>query len=43
MSEQTLEVETEAVDKQNNKVEVNLEKLYDGIDLAETLSCLTGK
>jgi adenine-specific DNA-methyltransferase len=31
------------VDKKKNKVEVNLEKLYDGIDLAETLSCLTGK
>ena len=31
------------VDKKKNKVEVNLEKLYAGIDLAETLSCLTGK
>lgn len=31
------------VDKKKNKVEVNLEKLYNGIDLAETLSCLTGK
>ena len=31
------------VDKKMNKVEVNLEKLYDDIDLAETLSCLTGK
>jgi adenine-specific DNA-methyltransferase len=31
------------VDKKKNKVEVSLEKLYDGIDLAETLSCLTGK
>ena len=31
------------VDKKKNKVEVNLEKLYDGIDVAETLSCLTGK
>ena len=31
------------VDKKKNKVEVDLEKLYDGIDLAETLSCLTGK
>ncbi|HJS17338.1 MAG TPA: DNA methyltransferase, partial [Anaerolineales bacterium] len=31
------------VDKKKNKVEVKLEKLYDGIDLAETLSCLTGK
>ena len=31
------------VDKKKNKVEVDLEKLYTGIDLAETLSCLTGK
>ena len=31
------------VDKKKNKVEVNLEKLYEGVDLAETLSCLTGK
>jgi adenine-specific DNA-methyltransferase len=31
------------VDKKRNKVEVDLEKLYSGIDLAETLSCLTGK
>lgn len=31
------------VDKKKNKVEVSLDKLYDGIDLAETLSCLTGK
>jgi adenine-specific DNA-methyltransferase len=31
------------VDTQQNKVEVKLEKLYNGIDLAETLSCLTGK
>jgi adenine-specific DNA-methyltransferase len=31
------------VDKKKNKVEVDLDKLYDGIDLAETLSCLTGK
>jgi adenine specific DNA methylase Mod len=31
------------VDKKKNKVEVSLEKLYLGIDLAETLSCLTGK
>ena len=31
------------VDKKKNRVEVSLEKLYDGIDLAETLSCLTGK
>jgi adenine-specific DNA-methyltransferase len=31
------------VNIKKNKVEINLEKLYDGIDLAETLSCLTGK
>ena len=31
------------IDKKKNKVEVNLEKLFSGIDLAETLSCLTGK
>ena len=31
------------VDTQQNKVEVQLEKLYAGIDLAETLSCLSGK
>jgi adenine-specific DNA-methyltransferase len=36
-------LEAVRVDKKNNKVEVNLEKLYEGIDLAETLSCLTGK
>ena len=36
-------LEAVKVDKEKNKVEVNLEKLYDGIDLAETLSCLTGK
>lgn len=36
-------LEAVKVDKKKNKVEVNLEKLYDGIDLAETLSCLTGK
>jgi adenine-specific DNA-methyltransferase len=36
-------LEAVKVDKRKNKVEVNLEKLYDGIDLAETLSCLTGK
>jgi adenine-specific DNA-methyltransferase len=32
-----------ALDKENNKVEVHLEKLFTGIDLAETLSCVTGK
>ena len=31
------------VDLQNNKVKVDLSKLYDSIDIAETLSCLTGK
>ena len=31
------------VDTQKNTVEVHLEKLYGGLDLAETLSCLTGK
>jgi adenine specific DNA methylase Mod len=36
-------LEAVKVDKKKNKVEVSLEKLYDGIDLAETLSCLTGK
>lgn len=36
-------LEAVQVDKKKNKVEVNLEKLYEGIDLAETLSCLTGK
>ena len=32
-----------SLDKQQNKVNVNLEKLYSSIDLAETLSCVTGK
>jgi adenine-specific DNA-methyltransferase len=36
-------LEAVQVDRKQNKVEVNLETLYDGIDLAETLSCLTGK
>jgi adenine-specific DNA-methyltransferase len=31
------------LDKDKNKVDVHLETLYVGIDLAETLSCLTGK
>lgn len=31
------------VNKEKNQVEVSLNRLYDGIDLAETLSCLTGK
>lgn len=32
-----------SLDKKKNQVDVHLEKLYDGIDLAETLSCVTGK
>jgi adenine-specific DNA-methyltransferase len=32
-----------SLDKQQNRVDVHPEKLYDGIDLAETLSCVTGK
>jgi hypothetical protein len=36
-------LEAVKVDKKKNAVEVHLDKLYDGIDLAETLSCLTGK
>lgn len=32
-----------SLDKQQNRVDVHLDKLYDGIDLAETLSCVTGK
>jgi adenine-specific DNA-methyltransferase len=36
-------LEAVRVDKEKNKVEVNLDKLYPNIDLAETLSCLTGK
>ena len=31
------------IDDQNNKVNVDLSKLYEDIDLAETLSCLYGK
>ena len=31
------------VDTKNNEVKVDLAKLYDGIDIAETLSNLTGK
>jgi adenine-specific DNA-methyltransferase len=31
------------VDTTNNNVDVHLDKLYDGIDLAETFSCLKGK
>jgi adenine specific DNA methylase Mod len=36
-------LEAVRVDSKNNTVDVNLEKLYEGIDLAETLSCLKGK
>jgi hypothetical protein len=32
-----------SLDKVKNKIYVHLEKLYPGIDLAETLSCITGK
>lgn len=34
---------TVTLDKVANKVSVRLDTLYDGIDLAETLSCITGK
>jgi adenine-specific DNA-methyltransferase len=36
-------LEAVRLDKAGNKVQVNLTTLYDGIDLAETLSCVTGK
>ena len=36
-------LESISLDKENDKVDVHLEKLYPGIDLAETLSCVTGK
>jgi adenine-specific DNA-methyltransferase len=36
-------LETLEVDTKKNTVKVNLSKLYDGIDIAETLSNLTGK
>ncbi len=36
-------LEAVKVNKKQNQVEVSLNRLYDGIDLAETLSCLTGK
>ncbi len=36
-------LEAVSLDKMKNKVDVQLDKLYDGIDLAETLSCVTGK
>ncbi len=32
-----------SLDKEKDKVDVHLENLYTGIDLAETLSCITGK
>lgn len=36
-------LEAVKVNKKQNQVEVSLSRLYEGIDLAETLSCLTGK
>ncbi|MBV6394057.1 MAG: hypothetical protein KPEEDBHJ_03303 [Anaerolineales bacterium] len=36
-------LEAVKVNKEQNQVEVSLNRLYEGIDLAETLSCLTGK
>jgi len=36
-------LEAVKVNKKQNQIEVSLNRLYDGIDLAETLSCLTGK
>lgn len=36
-------LEAVKVNKKQNQVEVSLNRLYEGIDLAETLSCLTGK
>jgi len=36
-------LETLEVDYKNNKVKVDLSKLYDNIDVAETLSCVLGK
>jgi hypothetical protein len=31
------------VDNENNKISVDFSRLYEGIDLAETLSCVKGK
>ena len=36
-------LEAVKVNKKQNQVEVSLNRLYEGIDLPETLSCLTGK
>lgn len=36
-------LEAVEVNKEQNQVQVSLNRLYEGIDLAETLSCLTGK
>ena len=36
-------LEAVTLDKANNKINVNLAALYPSIDLAETLSCVTGK
>jgi adenine-specific DNA-methyltransferase len=32
-----------SLDKKQNRVDAHLDKLYAGIDVAETLSCVTGK
>ncbi|MEM0325016.1 MAG: site-specific DNA-methyltransferase [Candidatus Aenigmatarchaeota archaeon] len=42
MKDQKL-LEALEIDYKENKVKVNLSKLYDNIDIAETLSCLLGK
>lgn len=36
-------LETVALNMPDNRVEVDVQRLYAGIDLAETLSCITGK
>ncbi len=38
-----LSISSAWVSRFTRKVQVHLERLYDGIDLAETLSCLTGR
>ncbi|MEM4571504.1 MAG: hypothetical protein QXY16_02270, partial [Nanopusillaceae archaeon] len=42
MKDQKL-LEALEIDYKENKIKVNLSKLYDNIDIAETLSCLLGK
>ncbi|MEM0325059.1 MAG: site-specific DNA-methyltransferase, partial [Candidatus Aenigmatarchaeota archaeon] len=42
MKDQKL-LEALEIDYENNKIKVDLSKLYDNIDIAETLSCLLGK